>query len=231
MFSPYMLTREYAEEMFNILLPATIDTLYMVVYSSFFSIIIGSFIGIILYITSSDQLCESTYLTRALNKILGIIVNIGRSIPFVILIIAAAPITQLIVGTFIGTQAAAVTLTIAAIPFVARLTETTFTGLGKGVIEASVVCGASLPQTIYKVLIPETLPGLILNFTVTIINLIAFSAMAGIIGGGGLGDVAIRFGLQRFRTDVLIATIIILVIIVQIVQFFGNILAKAADKR
>jgi len=226
MFSP-----EHFEELYAILFPATLDTLYMVAYSSFFAIFIGTVIGIILYITSNENLCSPGIVTKAVNIVLGIVVNIGRSIPFVILIIAAAPVTRIIVGTFIGTQAAAVSLTIAAVPFVARLTESTFASLDKGVIDASVACGASLPQTIYKVLIPETLPSLILSYTVAIVNLIAFSAMAGIIGGGGLGDVAIRHGLQHFRTDMLMGTIIILVIIVQIVQFVGNILARVTDKR
>lgn len=228
---PEMFSPEHFQEMYNILLPATIDTLYMVAYSSFFAILIGTVMGIILYITSNDDLCRPSIFTKSVSIILGTIVNIGRSIPFVILIIAAAPVTRLIIGTFIGTQAAAVSLTIAAIPFVARLTETTFASLDKGVVEASVSCGASLTQTICKVVIPETLPGLILNYTVAIVNLIAFSAMAGIIGGGGLGDVAIRRGLQHFRTDMLLGTIIILVIIVQVVQFIGNVLARITDKR
>ncbi|MCL1883296.1 MAG: ABC transporter permease [Defluviitaleaceae bacterium] len=228
---PEMFSPEHFSELYAILWPATVDTLYMVAYSSFFSIIIGTIIGIILYITSNDVLCKQTVFTFIVNKLLGVIVNIGRSIPFIILIIAAAPLTRIIVGTFIGTQAAAVSLTIAAIPFVARLTESTFAGLDRGVVEASVSCGASLPQTIYKVLIPETLPVLILNYTVAIVNLIAFSAMAGVIGGGGLGDVAIRRGLQHFRTDMLVGTIIILVIIVQIFQLAGNLLAKITDKR
>ena len=231
MSRPEMFSPEHIDELRRILVPATVDTLYMVAYSSFFAIIIGTLIGIVLYITSNDHLCKRSFLTETINRILSTIVNIGRSIPFVILIIAVAPVTRLIVGTFIGTQAAAVSLTIAAIPFVARLTESTFAGLSKGVIEASISCGATVPQTVYKVLIPETLPGLILNYTVAIVNLIAFSAMAGIIGGGGLGDVAIRRGLQHFRTDMLIGTIIILVVIVQIVQFIGNILSRAVDKQ
>jgi len=226
LFSP-----EHFAELYEILWPATLDTLYMTAYSGFFSIVIGTIIGVVLFITGNDVLCKQNALTFVINKILGVVVNIGRSIPFVILIIAAAPLTRMIVGTFIGTQAAAVSLTIAAIPFVARLTESTFAGLDKGVVEASVACGASLPQTIYKVLIPETLPVLILNYTVAIVNLIAFSAMAGVIGGGGLGDVAIRRGLQHFRTDMLIGTIIILVLIVQIVQLAGNVLARVTNKR
>ncbi|MCL2198986.1 MAG: ABC transporter permease [Defluviitaleaceae bacterium] len=226
-----MFIPEHWAELYDILLPATLDTLYMVGYASLFSIVIGTVIGIIMYITSNDLLCKKTIFTGAVNRLLSIIVNIGRSIPFIILIIAVAPITRMIVGTWIGTQAAAVSLTIAAIPFVARLSESTFAGLDKGVVEASIACGASLPQTIYKVIIPETLPVLILNYTVAIVNLIAFSAMSGAIGGGGLGDVAIRHGLHRFRTDMLFGTIIVLVVIVQIVQFIGNFLAKIADKR
>lgn len=226
-----MLCLSYWEELWGILRPATLETLYMVGYSSLFSIIFGTLIGVVLFITSNEILCKQNIFTGILNKILGFIVNIGRSIPFIILIIAVAPLTRLIIGTFIGTEAAAFSLTIAAIPFVARLTESTFAGLDKGVIEASVACGASLPRTIHKVVIPETLPVLILNYTVAIVNLIGFSAMAGVIGGGGLGDVALRFGLQRFRTDLLFGTVILLVIIVQIVQLLGNFLAKITDKR
>ena len=231
MSRPEMFSTEHWAELYAILFPATLDTLYMVAYSSLFSIAIGTAIGIVMHITSSELLCKPTVFSQIVNKLLGVIVNIGRSIPFIILIIAVAPVTRIIVGTWIGTQAAAVSLTIAAIPFVARLSESTFAGLDKGMMEAAIACGASVPQAIYKVLIPETLPVLILNYTVAIVNLIAFSAMSGAIGGGGLGDVAIRHGLHRFRTDMLIGTIIILVIIVQVVQFIGNVLAKVTDKR
>ena len=218
-------------ELQRIFIPATQQTLYMVAFSGFFAIIIGTIIGVGLYITAKDGLCGNAPPVRLINIVLGMIVNIGRSVPFVILIIAAIPLTRLVMGAFIGTEAAAFSLTLAAIPFVARLTEATFNDLNKGVVEASIVCGATAFQTVRKVLLPETIHRLILDYTVAIVNLVAFSAMAGIIGGGGLGDVAIRHGLHNFRTDILVWTVLILIVLVQLVQLAGNILSRVFDKR
>ena len=167
----------------------------------------------------------------ALNKVLGAIVNATRSIPFIILMVAIIPFTRMVVGTSIGTTAACVPLTLAAIPLLARLVETSIKDIQFGVIEAAQSMGASPFQIIRKVLLPEALPTIIDNVTVLIVNLIGYSAMAGAIGGGGLGDIAIRYGYQRFQADVMIATIIILIILVQLVQMIGDAWSKAMNKK
>ncbi|AGB19753.1 methionine ABC transporter permease [Thermoanaerobacterium thermosaccharolyticum] len=203
------------------------ESLYMVFFSTLFSVIIGLPLGIILVITDKGHLSENI----KLNHILGTIINIMRSVPFIILIIAIFPLSRLIVGTTIGPTAAIVPLSVAAAPFVARVIESSLKEVDWGVIEASISVGATIPQIIFKVMIPESLPSLILGITLTIINILGYSAMAGAIGGGGLGDLAIRYGYQRFETDVLIATIIVLIVFVEIVQRLGNYLAKKVDKR
>ena len=166
-----------------------------------------------------------------INKPLAFIVNVIRSIPFIILMVAIIPLTRLIAGTSIGTTAAIVPLTLAAIPYTARVVETSIREIPSGLIEAAESMGASPFQIIRKVLIPEALPSFIQNMTVVRVSLIGSSAMAGTIGGGGLGDLAIRYGYQRFQADVMIATIIVLVIIVQFMQFTGNLLSKRANKK
>ncbi|MCP2239114.1 MAG: ABC-type methionine transport system, permease component [Thermoanaerobacterium thermosaccharolyticum] len=203
------------------------ESLYMVFFSTFFSVLIGLPLGIILVITDKGHLSENI----KLNHILGTIINIMRSVPFIILIIAIFPLSRLIVGTTIGPTAAIVALSVAAAPFVARVIESSLKEVDWGVIEASISVGATIPQIIFKVMIPESLPSLILGVTLTIINILGYSAMAGAIGGGGLGDLAIRYGYQRYETDVLIATIIVLIVFVEIVQRLGNYLAKKVDKR
>lgn len=213
---------EYVLKIIKLLTPGIKSTLYMVSLSSLFSILLGSFIGIVLYITEKDGIQPS----RVVSEIVGTIVNIGRSIPFVIIIIAVFPLSRFIVGTAIGTKAAIVPLSIAAAPFFARVIESTLKEVDKGIIEAAICMGATNWQVITKVLIPESAQGIVLAITITIINIIGYSAMAGMIGGGGLGDIALRIGYQAHRTDVLIYCIIILVIMVQIVQAFGNYLSK-----
>jgi D-methionine transport system permease protein len=166
-----------------------------------------------------------------LNKVLGGVINIARSVPFIILIIAIFPLSRLIVGTTIGSTAAIVPLSVAAAPFVARVIESALKEVDWGVIEASLAVGASVPQVIFRVLIPEALPSVVLGITMTIINIIGYSAMAGAIGGGGLGDLAVRYGYQRFQTEVLVVTIVVLVIIVEIIQATGNLLTKKLNKK
>jgi len=217
----------YFNEVWRILSEGTTNTIYMVFFSTLFAIIIGLVIGVLLNITGPNGICRA----NILNKILGFIVNTGRSIPFVIVIIAVFPLSRHIVGTSIGPTAAIVPLTIAAIPFVARVVEAALAELGSGIVEAAVSTGASPLQIIFRVLLPESAPGLILGFTLTMINLLSFSAMAGLIGGGGLGHVAHRWGLQEFRTDILLYTIVILVILVQIIQIAGQTIARKLDKR
>lgn len=216
-----------SEQVVKLLLTGTLDTLQMTVISTIMAMIIGIPLGVVLVVTSKGHILENT----ALNKGLGAIVNATRSIPFIILMVAIIPFTRMVVGTSIGTTAACVPLTLAAIPFLARLVETSIKDIQFGVIEAAQSMGASPFQIIRKVLLPEALPTLIDNVTVLIVNLIGYSAMAGAIGGGGLGDIAIRYGYQRFQGDIMLATIIILIIMVQVIQMIGDGLSKAMNKK
>ena len=233
------ITPEYILHLRRVLIPATQDTIYMVGMSSLIAIVLGTLLGTVLYMTCRDGLLErfvfsegpGLTIIRIVNTVLGFIINTFRSLPFIVVVFAVFPLARIIVGTSIGTQAAVVPLTIAATPFVARLTEATFNDMPKGVIEAAISSGATVIQTFFRVIIPETAQGLVLNCTITIINLVGLSALSGLIGGGGLGDVAKRFGFDRHQTDILIYTIIILVILVQIVQITGDFIAKQLDKR
>ena len=216
-----------SEHVIKLLITGTLDTLQMTVISKIMAMIIGIPLGVVLVVTSKGHILENA----ALNKILGAIVNATRSIPFIILMVAIIPFTRMVVGTSIGTTAACVPLTLAAIPFLARLVETSIKDIQFGVIEAAQSMGASPFQIIRKVLLPEALPTIIDNVTVLIVNLIGYSAMAGAIGGGGLGDIAIRYGYQRFQGDIMLATIIILIIMVQVIQMIGDGLSKAMNKK
>lgn len=216
-----------SEQVIKLLITGTLDTLQMTVISTIMAMIIGIPLGVVLVVTSKGHILENA----ALNKILGAIVNATRSIPFIILMVAIIPFTRMEVGTSIGTTAACVPLTLAAIPFLARLVETSIKDIQFGVIEAAQSMGASPFQIIRKVLLPEALPTIIDNVTVLIVNLIGYSAMAGAIGGGGLGDIAIRYGYQRFQGDIMLATIIILIIMVQVIQMIGDGLSKAMNKK
>lgn len=216
-----------SEQVIKLLITGTLDTLQMTVISTIMAMIIGIPLGVVLVVTSKGHILENA----ALNKILGAIVNATRSIPFIILMVAIIPFTRMVVGTSIGTTAACAPLTLAAIPFLARLVETSIKDIQFGVIEAAQSMGASPFQIIRKVLLPEALPTIIDNVTVLIVNLIGYSAMAGAIGGGGLGDIAIRYGYQRFQGDIMLATIIILIIMVQVIQMIGDGLSKAMNKK
>ena len=216
-----------SEQVIKLLITGTLDTLQMTVISTIMAMIIGIPLGVVLVVTSKGHILENA----ALNKILGAIVNATRSIPFIILMVAIIPFTRMVVGTSIGTTAACVPLTLAAIPFLARLVETSIKDIQFGVIEAAQSMGASPFQIIRKVLLPEALPTIIDNVTVLIVNLIGYSAMAGAIGGGGLGDIAIRYGYQRFQVDIMLDTIIILIIMVQVIQMIGDGLSKAMNKK
>ena len=209
----------------NLLLKSLAETLYMLSISAFIAAAAGIPLGILVTEKNGILSCP------IINKPLAFIVNVIRSIPFIILMVAIIPLTRLIAGTSIGTTAAIVPLTLAAIPYTARMVETSIREIPSGLIEAAESMGASPFQIIRKVLIPEALPSVIQNMTVVIVSLIGSSAMAGTIGGGGLGDLAIRYGYQRFQADVMIATIIVLVIIVQFMQFTGNLLSKRANKK
>jgi D-methionine transport system permease protein len=199
----------------------------MVGVSCALAVVFGLPIGVVLVTTERKGILENP----GVNQVFGVVVNIGRSIPFVILMVAIMPFTRLLTGTSIGTTAAIVPLTVAAIPFVARMVETSLREVDQGVIEAAQAMGASPWEIISKVLIPEAMPSLISGVTITAINLIGYSTMAGAIGGGGLGDLAVRYGYQRFRGDVMFATVVILVLLVQGVQMFGGTLARRVEKR
>ena len=209
------------------ILPSLQETVYMVSVSTFLAVLIGTPLGIVLVITQKDHIMEN----RIINNIFSYIVNIGRSFPFLILMVSIIPITRKLIGTSIGTTAAIVPLTIATIPFFARIIENALLEVDKGVIEASQAMGATNLQIIYKVLIPESMPAIILGITITIVNVIGYSAMAGTVGGGGLGDLAIRYGYHRFDTEIMVWTVIILIIIVQFIQVSGSILSKKIDRR
>lgn len=210
----------------NLVLAATGQTLYMVGFSLGIAIAVGVPTGVFLVISIPGHILPRP----RLNAILGGIINTGRSIPFVILLFLLMPLTKLLVGVSIGTKGAIFPLAVAAIPFVARLVESSLQEVDPGVIEAAQSMGASPLEIIGKVLLPEAWPALILGFTLTAINLVGYSAMAGAIGGGGLGDIAIRYGYQRFRNDVLLETVVILIILVQITQTLGNNWAQRASR-
>jgi D-methionine transport system permease protein len=191
------------------------------------SIVLGIPLGLFLYLTSSGLFFQN----KILNFIGGLIINIVRSTPFVILLVVLLPVTKLITGTTIGSGAASVPLSVAAIAFYARLVEAAFREVDKGVIEAAQAAGAKTRTIIYHVLLTEALPSLIVGITVTAISLIGYSAMAGIIGGGGIGDLAIRFGYYRYQTDIMLTTVVVLVLIVQGFQWLGDYSSKKVDKR
>ena len=216
-----------SEQIINLLITGTLDTLQMTIISTVMAMLLGIPLGVVLVVTSKGHILENV----AINKVLGAIVNATRSVPFIILMVAIIPFTRMVVGTSIGTTAACVPLTIAAIPFLARLVETSIKDINFGVIEAAQSMGATPFQIIRKVLLPEALPTIINNITVLIVSLIGSSAMAGAVGGGGLGDIAIRYGYQRFRTDVMLATIVILIIGVNAIQAFGDFLSRKTNKR
>lgn len=211
----------------DILQKAIWDTLYMVGVSSLLSALIGIPLGVMLYITRKGKFFANPWI----NYPLGIIVNIGRSIPFIILILYIIPFTRILVGSSIGNTAAIVPLTISAIPFVARMVEGVLVEVPGGLVEAAQSMGATPLQIINKVLLAEATPGIINAMTITVIALIGYSAMAGAVGAGGLGKVAISYGYQRYNLEIMNYTVIILVLMVQGVQSLGDFLAKRFDHR
>ncbi len=206
---------------------ATWETCYMVFLSGLLAVFFGFFLGAVLFITQPKGLLAHPIF----YKFFSTIANIIRSIPFIILLVAVIPFTRFITGTSIGTTAAIVPLTIGAIPFVGRVVESAFSEVGYGLIETGLAMGATPLQIVMRILVPEALPALIKGITLMLIGLIGYSAMAGAIGGGGLGDLAIRYGYQRFDVAVMIYTIIILVVLVQLMQFTGDLITKKLDHR
>lgn len=219
---------DYLKSILNLIGTSTLQTLIMVILSTIFALIIGFPLGVLLNTTNKFGITPKP----VLNSVLSRIIDIFRSFPFVILMIVLLPLTRGILGTAIGTGAAIIPLSVAAAPFVARITETALNEVDNGVVQAARAMGSTNWQIIYKVLIPEALPSVISGITLTIINLIGYSAMAGTLGGGGLGDLAIRYGYQRFRTDIMFFAVIVIIIMVALIQFAGTKISnKMMSKR
>jgi len=214
-------------DMIDLLIKSFWETCYMVFASTALSTLIGIPLGVILTVTRKDHILPN----QPLNTILGAIVNATRSTPFIILMVAIIPLTRMIVGSSIGTTAAIVPLTISAAPFIARIIESSLLEINPGIIEAAQAMGASPMQIITKVLLPEAMHSIVLGVTLAIISLIGYSAMAGTLGGGGLGAIAIRYGYTRWQTDIMIVTVILLIILFQIFQTVGMKLADKFDHR
>ncbi|HQS09923.1 MAG: DL-methionine transporter permease subunit [Rhizobiales bacterium 24-66-13] len=211
----------------DLLIDATRQTLHMVAVAGLIGTAIGLPLGVFLATSRSGEL----FAAPVLNHALGLVVNAARSTPFIILVVAIIPFTRLIAGTSIGTNAAIVPLTVAAAPFIARLIEAAIREVDQGLVEAARAMGASPLQIVGKVLLPEALPAITLALTLAVVSLLGYSAMVGAVGGGGLGDLGIRFGYQRFMPDVMAAVVIVLILLVQAVQSFGDLLARRLDKR
>ncbi len=215
------MTNTLDNAMWSLIFQSALQTLEMVFFSTFFSILLGLPLGILLCVTRQEE--HGGLMPKpVLNSLLDKTVNVLRSFPFIILMVILFPISRILIGTTIGTKATIVPLSIAAAPFAARVIETALKEVDTGVIQAARSMGSTNRQIIFKVMIPEALPSLVSGVTLTIINLVGYSAMAGAIGGGGLGDLAIRYGYQRARTDVLVVAVIIILLFVELVQFVGN---------
>ncbi|MBA4698669.1 MAG: ABC transporter permease [Ruminococcus sp.] len=215
------------QEIIELLLLGIGETLYMTLVSTAAAYVLGVPLGVLVYITDSDRICEN----RVLNLITGVIINLVRSVPFLILLVALLPFTRWVAGTTIGSTATIVPLVVAAAPFVARLVESSLKEVDAGVIEAAKAMGSSPAQIIYKVLLPEAKPSLFVGSTIALATILGYSAMAGFVGGGGLGAVAINYGYYRYQTNVMLVTVILLVIIVQLFQEVGIRFVNKIDKR
>jgi D-methionine transport system permease protein len=213
--------------MIRLIAASTGETLYMVGVSALIATLLGLPLGIFLATSGKGELFAAPWI----NRVLGVIVNAARSTPFIILVVAIIPFTRLIAGTSIGTNAAIVPLTVAATPFIARLIEGAIREVDQGLIEAARAFGASPLQIVFKVLIPEALPGIVLGLTLAVVSLLGFSAMVGAVGGGGLGDLGIRYGYQRFMPEMMLAVVVVLIVLVQAVQSIGDRLARHLNKR
>lgn len=221
------MTSVFTPQMLDLFLDSFMQTLYMVTVSWGIGSAIGLPLGVLLYLTAKGGILQN----MALNQSIGVVVNAVRSVPFIILLVAVIPFTRFVVGTSIGTAAAIVPLAIAAAPFVARLMENALREVDRGLIEAAQAMGATTQQIIFKFLLPEALPGIIAGLTVTFVSLVSYSAMAGAVGGGGLGDLGIRYGYQRFLPEVMLAVVLILIFFVQFIQFFGDWLVRRVSRR
>jgi D-methionine transport system permease protein len=216
-----------SEKLIALLLEALWETVAMVGVSAALATLFGVPLGILLLVTQPGHI-----LARPLfNRLAGIVVNATRSTPFIILMVAIIPLTRAVVGTSIGTAAATVPLVIAATPFIARLVEASLREVDPGLIEAAQAMGATPLQIVSKVLLPEARPGIVAGLTITVVSLIGYSAMAGAVGGGGLGDLGIRYGYQRFQGEVMVAVVVVLIVLVQVVQSLGDGVARRLDRR
>ena len=226
---------DFWSDLFAVVWEATGQTAYMVLVSLLLTVIVGLAVGILLVTTEAGGLLAKPFGSRAvgvvLNRVLEVVVNLGRSIPFIILMILLIPVTRLIVGTGFGPTAAIVPLTVAGIPFFARLVEIAIREVPSGVVEAAQSLGANRWTILVKVLVAESVPALMLGLSTTVVSLIAYSAMVGTVGGGGLGDVAFRYGYQRYSIEYMLVVVVVLVILVQILQSTGNYLAKRLSHR
>jgi D-methionine transport system permease protein len=216
-----------SSEMLDLFLSSFGETLLMVGVSGIVGALFGVPLGILLHLTDRGGILPNP----AFNRVVGIVVNAVRSIPFIILLVAIIPLTRFFVGSSIGTAAAIVPLTIAAAPFVARLVETALREVDRGLVEAAQAMGASTAQIVFKVLVPEAFPGIVAGLTITFVSLVGYSAMAGAIGGGGLGDLGIRYGYQRFLPEVMLSVVLILIVFVQLVQTLGDALVRRLSHR
>ena len=216
-----------SEALLEQLFDSLTDTLLMVGTASFVALLLGTSLGVVLFATTERGLWRQP----AISRLLGALVNATRSTPFIILMVAIIPFTRLIAGTSIGTGAAIVPLAVAAVPFFARLVEAALREVDRGLIEAAQAMGATPRQILGKVLLPEALPSLLRGLTLTIISLIGYSAMAGAVGGGGLGDLGIRYGYQRFNPTVMLAVVAVLIVLVQLVQSLGDLAARRLQKK
>ena len=214
-------------QIFELVGISTLQTLQMVFFSTLFAVIIGFPLGILLFITSSTGIMPKPLFNMVLSRIIDVL----RSFPFVILMIVLLPFTRFVLGTAIGTSATIMPLSLAAAPFVARVIETALIEIDPGVITAARAMGSTNWQIIRKVLVPEVLPSVVSGITLTIINLISYSAMAGTLGGGGLGDLAIHYGYQRFRTDIMLASVVVIILLVALIQFAGTKLSERILKK
>ncbi|MGN6086919.1 methionine ABC transporter permease [Trinickia sp.] len=214
-------------EMSSMFVQSFWETLVMVGISGVVGALAGLPLGVLLFLTDRGGVLQSV----AANRVMGLTVNAVRSTPFIILLVAVIPLTRVIVGTSIGTAAAVVPLTIACAPFFARLVETALREVDRGLIETAEALGATTRQIVFKVLLPEALPGIVAGLTITFVSLVGYSAMAGAIGGGGLGDLGIRYGYQRFLPEVMVAVVVILIVFVQLVQSFGDWLVRRLSHR
>ncbi|MCZ2257878.1 methionine ABC transporter permease [Sporosarcina sp. G11-34] len=202
------------------------ETIYMIGIAFGVALLIGLPLGLLLFVTEKDLFLENVFI----KSVLGFIINVVRSIPFIILLVAITPLTTFIVGDAYGPTAASVSLSAAAIPFFARIVETSMREIDKGVIEAAIAVGATPWMIIKDVLLPEAKSSIIQGLTLTVISLVAYSAMAGFVGGGGIGDLAIRFGYYRYDNTIMVVTVVILILLVQAIQFAGDRISKAVDK-